>query len=132
MIFLTILMLSSMLTAFMSRPIKIVNAKILIKFNDYEAYEHPISIDENTTILQAVSENYYVKLENNTLQCIRDSCNDENSTWLSFTGLGVRMNPTTHLIEQGESYYLIYNTTNVLTDSANDKDDEAIRDLLKL
>jgi len=129
MIFLTILLLSSSLTAFMTKPVSNVEATIIVKFSDYEVYETPAVIDDNTTLLQAVSGFYYIKLENNTLKCVRNSCNDNESVWLAFNERGIQVQPETRIVQTGEKLYLIYNQT---TQSNVEEDVQAIRDLLQL
>ncbi len=124
-IILTLLMLSSSLTTFMTVPKKIINAEILIKFSDYEAYKLPLSINENTTITQAISNQYYVKLENNTIKCIRSTCSNENNSWLIFNEYGQQLNPNT-IIKNQMKAYIIYNKTS----STNNNDEQAIKELL--
>jgi hypothetical protein len=128
MIFLAILLLSSTFTAFMSRPVISKESTIILIFNNYEAYELPITISENTTLLQAVSQHYYVSMNNETLTCIRSSCNNNESSWLAFDEHGVLIKPEDYVLEQGQKTYLIYNQTK---GNATD-DQEAIMDSLQL
>ncbi len=104
MIILLIIMLSSSLTTFTTiKPKK--QARIIIKFNNYEVYSFNTTI--NKTLLQAVSKQYPVTIKN-TL-CIRNECNDNKSKWLiyNYKGEQISINQT---IKQS-TYYLIYNTT---------------------
>ncbi len=105
MIILLIIMLSSSLTTFTTtKPRK--QARIIIKFNNYEVYSFNTTINNNT-LLQAVSEHYPVTIKN-TL-CIRNECDDNKSKWLiyNYKGEPISINQT---IKQS-TYYLIYNTT---------------------
>jgi hypothetical protein len=128
MIFLTILILSSSLTAFMSKPATSKESTIILVFNNYEAYELPITISDNTTLLQAVSQHYYVSMANGSLTCIRTSCNNNESMWLAFDEYGVLVKPEEYVLKQGQKTYLIYNQT----DSDETEAIEAIKDLLQL
>jgi len=130
MILLLILMLSSSLTAFMNKPITTNNAELVVKFSDYELYELSIDISDNTTMLQAISGYYHVRLENESLKCIRNSCNNDNGTWLAFTDRGLLINnPSGRVVDPGEKLYMIYNQTST---SDYEKDVEAIKDLLQI
>ncbi|MBD3312660.1 hypothetical protein GF352_04380 [archaeon] len=128
MILLTIMMLSSSLTAFMYKPASTAKATIIIKFNNYEVYELPVNIDDNTTLVQAVSNHYYVRMQNKTLNCIRNTCNENKSKWLAFNEYGVKITPETHVLKNNEKNYLIYNNTK----TNQTRDEQAIKELLKL
>ncbi len=121
MIALTVLMLTSSFTAFMtSYPTK-SEVKLFIKFDEYEGYRLDIPVNENSTLLDAISTQFPVKTGNGT--CIRDVCNGKGK-WLFFDekGYPVTINTT---ISSG-TYYAIYN----LTSSSAEKDSEAIMKLL--
>ena len=121
MIALTVLMLTSSFTAFMtSYPTK-SEVKLFIKFGEYEGYRLDIPVNENSTLLDAISTQFPVKTGNGT--CIRDVCNGKGK-WLFFDekGYPVTINTT---ISSG-TYYAIYN----LTSSSAEKDSEAIMKLL--
>lgn len=129
MIVLLILLLSSSLTVFMYKPVITQEATMIVKFNEYEVYEVPVTISDNTTIAQALSQNFYVSLNNGSIKCVRQSCNNDQGTWLAFTELGVMINPATHVLEQNEEVYVIYNTTR---SEQVAEEEQAIRDLLQL
>ena len=124
-------MLGSSLTAFMVSPSSNLKLNLMIKFSSYEYYQHELSIDDNTTLIQAVSSYYYVRLSNDSLYCIRNSCNGNGSKWLAFDAEGYLVTPETYIVSSGETLYMIYNTTSVVNVNEN-KDNEAIKKLLKI
>lgn len=129
MIALVLLMLSSSLTAFMNKPATMISATVFIKFSDYEYYEVPVSTQANASIIESISGYYPVRLNNESINCIRDYCVNDNATWLAFNELGTPINPISNTIKSGAKYYLIYNSSET---SDVEADNEAIKDLLKL
>ncbi|HLE06051.1 MAG TPA: hypothetical protein VI790_01760 [Candidatus Nanoarchaeia archaeon] len=128
MIILLVLLLSSTLTAFSSKPAGNLNASFRIKFSDYEYYEESVVIDSNTTVLGAVSEYYYVRLDNGSVDCIRNTCTNDFGEWLFFDESG-RLITKDYVLKAGDLVYLIYNNTlNVNVTAEND----AIKNLLKI
>jgi len=128
MMIMLVLMVSSTFTAFMEGgTVAGQQANITIKFSDYEIYQLPVSTDGNTTILQAVGNNYYVRLDNGSLYCIRNSCNGPDGNWLAFNNQGYLIS-SDHVVTGGEQLYLIYNETRA-TSAANDL--QAIINLLR-
>ncbi len=121
MILLTIIMLSSSFTAFTASSPKKSEIKLLIKFDEYEGYRLEIPVNENSTLLDAISTQFPVKAGNGT--CIRDVCNGKGK-WLFFDEKGYPVTINTTI--SSETYYAIYN----LTSSSAEKDSEAIMKLL--
>lgn len=128
MMFLGLIMLSSMMTGFMYKPASSMKATVVVAFNNYEVYTVPATIDDNTTMLQAISGYYYTRLDNGSLYCIRDSCNNNESKWLAFDEYGVSVKPENYILKNNEKTYLIYNASS----DYSQEDEEAIKGLLGL
>jgi hypothetical protein len=103
-------------------------ANLIVKFSDYEVYDLPVIVNSNTTLFQAVGSQYYVKLTNNSVECIRDACNGVEGNWLFFNANGYLVSMD-QLVIGGDKFYLVYNKTQTTNETANI---EAIKQLLKL
>lgn len=128
MIILLVLLLSSTFTAFSSKPAGSVDASFRIKFSDYEYYEEDVTVGDNTTVLGAVSEYYYVRLDNGSVRCIRNTCNNEFGSWLFFDEFG-QLVSIDYVLKAGDLVYLIYNSSLGVNMTATD---DAIKDFLKI
>lgn len=128
MFILLVLMLSSTFTAFNSRSVGDSKASFRIKFSDYEYYEQEVVIDDNTTVLSAVSDFFYIRLDNGSVKCIRNTCSNDLGQWLLFNEFGQLISQD-YVLSGGDLFYLIYNNTVSVNETAKN---DAIKDLLKI
>lgn len=129
------LMLTSTLSVFQYASLKKFDVTLIVSMSQSEVYQEKVNVDENTTAAQALSKLMSVTMQNDSIRCVNNVCNEGNNTWVAMTDKGALLDPITHLMATDELVYFIYASPN--TDSAEStakaqKDVSAIKQLLKL
>lgn len=135
LIIILFVLVTSMLGVFQFISVKKFSVKLVVAMNSRDVYQEVVTVDNNSTALMALSKLMNVQVENESINCVGNLCNEGNNSWITMTQGGIMINPYTYKLSNDELIYFMYftNETNPLTDNnQSEKDIEAIRELLKL
>lgn len=135
LIIILFVLVTSMLGVFQFINVKKFSVKLVVAMDSGVPYQEVVTVDDNSTALMALSKLMNVQVENESIKCVGNLCNEGNNSWITMTQEGRMINPYTYKLSNDELIYFMYftNGTNPLTDTnKSEKDIEAIKGLLKL
>ena len=135
LIIILFVLVTSTLGVFQFISVKKFSVKLVVAMDSGVPYQEVVTVDDNSTALMALSKLMNVQVENESIKCVGNLCNEGNNSWITMTQEGLMINPYTYKLSNDELIYFMYftNGTNPLTDTnKSEKDIEAIKGLIKL
>ncbi len=135
LIIILFVLVTSTLGVFQFISVKKFTVNLVVAMDSGVPYQEVVTVDDNSTALMALSKLMNVQVENESIKCVGNLCNEGNNSWITMTQGGIMINPYTYKLSNDELIYFMYftNGTNPLTDTnKSEKDREALMELLKL